>query len=946
MQTRMRLPPRRTRFLLAGTALLIALWSAPAVRAQTGAYTLALRGVALQEALETFVHTTGVSLAYDPELVRGRRSFCAIKDASAEAVLRCLLSESGLDFYRLSSGTYVLTERTELPPREGYLAGVVVDRETGAPLPYAHVILQNAGMGSVTNQAGQFVFPPLLPGRYAMAVSYLGYRTWQDTLEVAPSVRVRAEARLQPEPILFTPVVVDGLQQRLPSESLAWSATEPSDGEMHFSGRPLNALSALPGLRVNDATAGVHLQGGDSGEHQFRLDGVPVFLPRHVVGFVGPFNTLALDRITVHKAGFGAALGSHLSGVVAAEHALDGPNGLDAQVDLLSANARLRQSIGPREAPRATFMASGRLSLWDYFRPPALEQTLNAWTVPDLFLLLSPMRASNAPAFQVWDDWLPGFVARMEPSLQFSDLHLAGRIRLAPLRTLHASFYRGRSLLDGTPRKDAPPIATTERLTPTFTLADSYDWQNTLGQVRYDAVLGAHTLASVQVRGSQYELIHDYERLDSLRLDPSPMLTAPLVSILQTTHARDGNAVQVLSAEGTLDHARGRHHLRLGGEVSRVNSRFNLLSVNLPSAGRERPTDGITPEISYWSGADTPLTSDAARWWIAAYAEDGLTLSQGVTADAGVRLTFQPERATVYAEPRAALRVDRTRGPLGPWSARTAVGLYRQFIYEFDVSKLNAGALLPAVRVWLPLDNSVRPPLSIHVAQSFLVTPRPGFELRAEAYAKFQPHGLALHYLPADTTGASGRVVDMAQILADTQGRAAGASVSAAWTGRTLTLRTSYALSRAVQRSDALFDGREQDVPWNEPHHVNLSAAWHPTSRVTLSARWQGVWGRTWGFRRAYYDYFGHSEQTRRQGPFDLGNPSEHVLPPLYQLDLGLAYTHTAGPAALQIRVDVLNALDRENVADWWLVVEDAGTRKVPRPLYPRIPSVAVRVTF
>src|SRR5690606_38908153 len=110
----------------------------------------------------------------------------------------------------------------------------------------------------------------------------------------------------------------------------------------------------------------------------------------------------------------------------------------------------------------------------------------------------------------------------------------------------------------------APPIATTERLTPTFTLADSYDWQNTLGQVRYDAVLGAHTLASVQVRGSQYELIHDYERLDSLRLDPSPMLTAPLVSILQTTHARDGNAVQVLSAEGTLDHARGQHHLRLG----------------------------------------------------------------------------------------------------------------------------------------------------------------------------------------------------------------------------------------------------------------------------------------------------------------------------------------------------------------------------------------------
>ena len=58
------------------------------------------------------------------------------------------------------------------------------------------------------------------------------------------------------------------------------------------------------GIRVGDALADVHIQGGEAGEHQFQLDGVPVFEPVHLRGLLGAFNPFAIERITVHKAGY------------------------------------------------------------------------------------------------------------------------------------------------------------------------------------------------------------------------------------------------------------------------------------------------------------------------------------------------------------------------------------------------------------------------------------------------------------------------------------------------------------------------------------------------------------------------------------------------------------------------------------------------------------------
>jgi hypothetical protein len=249
------------------------------------------------------------------------------------------------------------------------------------------------------------------------------------------------------------------------------------------------------------------------------------------------------------------------------------------------------------------------------------------------------------------------------------------------------------------------------------------------------------------------------------------------------------------------------------------------------------------------------------------------------------------------------------------------------------------------VRVWLPVDATVRPPMVYHAAQELLFNPTARWAIRLEGYVKVEPHGLTLAYAPAGGEGFLTGETRQEEFLVETRGLAYGGNASVSRESARLRAEARYAYGSASRRSDALFGGARHPVPWSEPHRLELGLDWMPSEGLALSARWQGVWGRAWGFRQTYYDYFGHDDATRSHFPFDLGDPGAHVLPALYQLDLSASYTQSVGPAMLQVRAEVINVLDRDNVLDWRLVRDGATTwRKDARTLYPRIPALAMRL--
>jgi hypothetical protein len=436
--------------------------------------------------------------------------------------------------------------------------------------------------------------------------------------------------------------------------------------------------------------------------------------------------------------------------------------------------------------------------------------------------------------------------------------------------------------------------------------------------------------------------------LDSLRFVLHA--SSAILTHLSTTPVEDGNRVSTMAVEGTIDHASGPHQIHLGLEAGVLSSRFHLRSVYITISTIEGVVVYADPEIFVTEGRSGKL-DDAVRnatdsRYVASYAEDRWQLSREFTAEAGVRITYLPARQTVYGEPRLSLRVDIGRSPIGPWSSRTSAGLYRQFLNQTDVSVLNAGSILPATRVWLPVDASVRPPMAYHLAQELLFTPAATWMLRLDGYLKYEPHGLALNYAPGGGPDIERGTVRQSDILASTKAQTYGGTVTLAWHPSRVRAEVEYAFEHARREGAMLFGGRRHPVPWTEPHRLEVALDWMPSPRLTAGIRWKGVWERPWGFRRTYYDYFGHDPDTRYHTPFDLGDPGAHILPPLYQLDLSAAYTQPIGAAAVQFRAEVINVLNRENVLDWRLVRDGDRWARHARTLYPRIPALAVRVSF
>ncbi len=946
---------RNSRSRILVFALLLAIGSA--APAQDARHSLVLRGVALDRALQTFVDATGLALAYDPGVVELRTVYCVAENQPAEEILRCILRETGLDFVRLSSGTYVLMPRAELPPVYGYLVGNVSDQETGGPIPYAHVYLADKNLGTVSNEAGQFALPPLLPGEYTLSVSHVAYQRWQQTLVVKPGARTEAQPALAAEPVWASPIVIDGSTQRFPSSQLSAAsidlAREPNAAFSEPGRGALGRIRGMSGVRMHDATADIHLQGGESGEHRYELDGVPLFLPQANIGFVGPFSPFALEQLTVHKAGFGVEYGSQTSGVLALSHATEGREGVDLMMDPESLHGRLRESFQWGQNRGATLMASARVGL-DGRASNEVSRLLERWGAPDPFLVFAPVTvkavAPNSGAdYETTTGSSRSILASAEPSLRFSDLHASSRIRLSALHSLNLSAYQGRNDLEGGLLRPEFTRSLASTQPPPVTAFDSYGWLNRLAQARFDAVLGNQTLLSTQIRGSRFVLDHSYEIIDSLLVFLNRQDANEAFS---TTRIVDANSVSEVGVSTRVDYASDRHNLAAGVEAVRVTNRFNVMMATLPEKFELMAAESRAVPLSVDRGF-IRHASEQTRF--AVFARDRMPLYDWLAAEAGVRLTYVPVRRTAYAEPRAALHINVARTGLGTLTALTSGGLYRQYVNQIDVSALNAGALLPSVRVWLPVDETVRPPAALHLSQSVRLEPGAGWSLGIEGYLKSVKDGRILDYARAGGILHEVDLVAQSEFLAAADTRTRGIALRTERKTNRYRIAAGYEFTSISRTSKALFDGRDESVPWAEPHRIDAAADWHAGRSLRFNARWQGVWKRSWGFRRAYYDYFSQRPETRRPGEFDLGVPSDHRLPAFYQLDLGAAYMRSVGSVDLQVRLDVLNVLNRSNVLDWRLSPDKetsgAGTvatdwSKVERTLYGRIPTASLRLAF
>ena len=872
---------------------------------QNETYAVALRDVPLQTALQRLVARTGIDLAYSTSLVEGRRVYCRRRQAPAEALLQCILRGTGVDYLRTASGSYLLVESVETAAPTGRLAGTVVDAATGEPLPNANVLLADAGTGTATNEAGQFTVAPVLAGRHRLVVTYVGYATAIDSVRVPPNGRDTIRVTLHRTVLDTAPIVVDGLQQRLPSGQLGRATINPSElTELSGRGTPdvLRSAGRRIGVSLNRPLAEVNVQGGDSGEHVMLLDGAPVREPVSVGRLLGAFSPQALERLTVHKAGFGAAQGSYTAGVLEATHDLareESPHAA-ASVDLLGANGRADVEWGRPNRNRGRALVAGRTSTWDLYRAPSLHALLDART------------ALDRPLTPAWTDQPVNGDGPLRqhtaPRVQFSDLHGALRQSLSPFQQVYVSGYYGHTRLETDVATAVPSADASDRL---LLSRDRYDWTNTVVQGRYEWMLSSRVTGTAQAWGSWHDAHTFYGFRDST-LQNSSGGSTPQFPARPGPHGGEGNEI-------------GEWGARLAADVS-VSPNTRLRAAVTPQRLR-----GQFRVRNRYLGV---LSHETSAWQVGSYLEAETSPGLNLTATAGTRLTYVPARQTVYAEPRLALRYDRSSTSIGGLAVRLAGGLYRQYVMQSELSGTGPTSVVPSVQFWLPIDETTAPPRAVHAAGTLLLTPADPWTARLETYYKWQPRTLHVDYagLVHSPTGDEPlprqQFDDQSAFMAAGRGRAYGAALHLQRDGDRVSAGVSGEWSRTERRYPGRFDGRYVPAPWAQPLRLTTDLDVALTDGLRARAQWQGIWNQPWALRRAYYDYIALADGPDALPPFDLSRPGDQTLDPFSRLDLGLKGETKILGMTLEGQVSLINVLDRHNPFDWSL--DPTGSQPTP----------------
>lgn len=345
------------------------------------------------------------------------------------------------------------------------ISGVIREAQSGEVVIGANVALyegiykegasQKALRGAISNKYGFYSLPMLRSGAYTLVVRRVGFAVFTRTL-ILSETSERIDVTLHPNAVHLQSISVQaernkGVGVSTVDISMDFIKQMPSlGGERDI----FRVLQLMPGVKsVSEISSGLYVRGGSPDQNLVLLDGVTVYNPQHLGGFLSAFNADAVSNVRLIKGAFPAEYGSRLSSVLdmsmkeGSKEKIRGTAG----ISLLSANALVEGPI----SSNATFMVSGRRMYFD-IAAAAID---------------------------------PG--GRILPRYNFYDVNAKLNVRLDENNQFFLSGYFGRDIL---PRVNRPNDATFE-----------LDWGNATGNFRWSHIFSSSLFSSLSVVFTNYD---------------------------------------------------------------------------------------------------------------------------------------------------------------------------------------------------------------------------------------------------------------------------------------------------------------------------------------------------------------------------------------------------------------------------------------------------------
>jgi len=97
---------------------------------------------------------------------------------------------------------FLIISKTCLSASGSGLSGTVLDSASYEPLIYANVFIEGTTVGTISDRNGYF-YLQILPGKYKLNISYIGYENKSTSVEVKPSKTIKIEIKLKPPNVLM-----------------------------------------------------------------------------------------------------------------------------------------------------------------------------------------------------------------------------------------------------------------------------------------------------------------------------------------------------------------------------------------------------------------------------------------------------------------------------------------------------------------------------------------------------------------------------------------------------------------------------------------------------------------------------------------------------------------------------------------------------------------------
>ncbi|HSN49458.1 MAG TPA: TonB-dependent receptor, partial [Flavobacterium sp.] len=284
------------------------------------------------------------------------------------------------------------TSVSELAKQKFTLSGTITDANSNETLIGVNISVPESKTGVTTNEYG-FYSLTLPKGTYKIQISYLGYQTIEETINLSQNIKNNFKLN-GTETVLQEVIIYDNSNKatirkaEMSVNKLSISTIKKMPvvlGEVDI----IKSLLLLPGVsNAGEGASGFNVRGGGADQNLILLDEATIFNSSHVFGFFSVFNPDAIKDLKLYKGGIPARYGGRASSVLDIYQKDGNSKSFHVNGGIGLITSRILAE-GPIVKDKGSFLVGGRASYAHLFLKLSEEQKNNSAYFYDLNTKLS-----------------------------------------------------------------------------------------------------------------------------------------------------------------------------------------------------------------------------------------------------------------------------------------------------------------------------------------------------------------------------------------------------------------------------------------------------------------------------------------------------------------------------------------------------------------------------